>query len=151
MLILYMHIYTFLLVRACVIHPITMLCHYEVLRIARDASAVEIKKAFRLQALRWHPDKHHQNGISSEEATEQFQTIQNAYEVLSDPHEKKWYDEHREQILRGGDGNDDEEDEDEFNLFRYFSASVYSGFGTDEKNFYSVYGELFTKVRCAAV
>ncbi|KAK1947905.1 DnaJ subfamily C member 21 [Phytophthora citrophthora] len=116
------------------------------LAVARDASAVEIKKAFRLQALRWHPDKHQKNGISSEEATEQFQTIQNAYEVLSDPHEKKWYDEHREQILRGGDGNDDDEDEDELNLFRYFSASVYSGFGSDEKSFYFVYGELFTKI-----
>ncbi|KAL3666564.1 hypothetical protein V7S43_008193 [Phytophthora oleae] len=123
-----------------------MRCHYEVLAVARDASAAEIKKAFRLQALRWHPDKHKKNGISNEEATEQFQTIQNAYEVLSDPHEKKWYDEHREQILRGGDGNDDEEGEDELNLFRYFSASVYSGFGSDEKSFYSVYGELFTKI-----
>ncbi|KAE9327691.1 hypothetical protein PF008_g16331 [Phytophthora fragariae] len=123
-----------------------MLCHYEVLAVSRDASAAEIKKAFRLKALRWHPDKHQQNGISSEEATQQFQTIQNAYEVLSDPHEKKWYDEHREQILRGGDGNDDDEDEDELNLFRYFSASVYSGFGSDEKSFYCVYGELFTKI-----
>ncbi|KAG3036155.1 hypothetical protein PC120_g395 [Phytophthora cactorum] len=123
-----------------------MRCHYEVLAVARDASAVEIKKAFRLQALRWHPDKHQQNKISSEEATEQFQTIQNAYEVLSDPHEKKWYDEHREQILRGGDGKDDEDDEDELNLFRYFSASVYSGFGSDAKSFYSVYGELFSKI-----
>ncbi|GMF12365.1 unnamed protein product [Phytophthora lilii] len=101
-----------------------MRCHYEVLAVARDATAAEIKKAFRLQALRWHPDKHQQNGISSDEATEQFQTIQNAYEVLSDPHEKKWYDEHREQILRGGDGNDEDEGEDELNLFRYFSASV---------------------------
>ncbi|KAH7479494.1 DnaJ-like protein subfamily C member 21 [Phytophthora ramorum] len=123
-----------------------MRCHYEVLAVARDASAVEIKKAFRLQALRWHPDKHQRNGISSEEATEQFQTIQNAYEVLSDPHEKKWYDEHREQILRGGDGNDEDEDEDELNLFRYFSASVYSGFGSDAKSFYVVYGDLFTKI-----
>ncbi|KAF4135802.1 Zinc-finger double-stranded RNA-binding [Phytophthora infestans] len=123
-----------------------MRCHYEVLAVARDASAAEIKKAFRLKALRWHPDKHQQNGISSEEATEQFQTIQNAYEVLSDPHEKKWYDEHREQVLRGGDGNEDGDDEDELNLFRYFSASVYSGFGSDAKSFYFVYGELFAKI-----
>ncbi|CAH0493111.1 unnamed protein product [Peronospora farinosa] len=122
-----------------------MRCHYEVLGVTRDASALEIKKSFRLQALRWHPDKHHQNGVSNEEATEMFQTIQNAYEVLSDPHEKKWYDEHREQILRSEDENNDE-NEDECNLFRYFSASVYSGFGTDEKSFYCVYGELFTKI-----
>ncbi|RLN48696.1 hypothetical protein BBJ28_00024929, partial [Nothophytophthora sp. Chile5] len=77
-----------------------MRCHYEVLSVSRDADAPQIKKAFRLQALRWHPDKHQQNGVSSEEATLQFQALQNAYEVLSDPHEKKWYDDHREQILR---------------------------------------------------
>uniref|UniRef100_M4BFT8 J domain-containing protein n=1 Tax=Hyaloperonospora arabidopsidis (strain Emoy2) TaxID=559515 RepID=M4BFT8_HYAAE len=118
-----------------------MRCHYEVLGTTRDASAVDIKRAFRLQALRWHPDKHHQSGVSSEESTEKFQSIQSAYEVLSDPHEKKWYDDHREQILRGGD-----ESEDEIDLFRYFSASVYSGFGTDDKSFYSVYGDLFTKI-----
>ena len=121
-----------------------MRCHYEVLGTTRDASAVEIKRAFRLQALRWHPDKHHQSGVSSEESTEKFQSIQSAYEVLSDPHEKKWYDDHREQILRGGD-----ESEDEIDLFRYFSGSVYSGFGTDDKSFYSVYGDLFTKVHGA--
>ncbi|KAG7402144.1 DnaJ sub C member 21 [Phytophthora boehmeriae] len=123
-----------------------MRCHYEVLEVARNATSVEIKKAFRLQALRWHPDKHQKNGISNEEATDKFQTIQNAYEVLSDPHEKKWYDEHREQILRGDDGGDEGADEDELNLFRYFSASVYKGFGTDDKSFYAVYGELFAKI-----
>ncbi|KAF4322927.1 hypothetical protein BBO99_00001098 [Phytophthora kernoviae] len=123
-----------------------MRCHYEVLDVARDATSVEIKKAFRLQALRWHPDKHQKNGISNEEATDMFQTIQNAYEVLSDPHEKKWYDEHREQILRGGDDGDEDASEDELNLFRYFSSSVYKGFGTDDKSFYVVYGELFAKV-----
>ncbi|CAI5729359.1 unnamed protein product [Peronospora destructor] len=122
-----------------------MRCHYEVLGVARDASAMEIKKSFRLQAKRWHPDKHHQNGVSNGEATEMFQIIQNAYEVLSDPHEKKWYDEHREQILRSEDKSDDE-NEDAFDLFQYFSALIYSGFGTDEKSFYSVYGELFTKI-----
>lgn len=100
-----------------------MRCHYEVLGLARAADAGEIKKAFRLLALRWHPDKHQKNNISSEEATFKFQEIQNAYEVLSDPHEKKWYDDHREQILRGDDGGDgDRADEGELNLFRYFRS-----------------------------
>jgi curved DNA-binding protein CbpA len=39
-----------------------------------------------------------------------FQEIQHAYAVLSDPHERRWYDDHREDILRGkgegGDAND---------------------------------------------
>ncbi|CEG37880.1 dnaj homolog subfamily c member 21-like [Plasmopara halstedii] len=123
-----------------------MLCHYEVLAIGRDASAAEIKLSFRRQALRWHPDKHQKNGITSEEATKHFQTIQNAYEVLSDPHEKKWYDEHREQILQSGEANSNEESESQFNIIRYFNASVYSGFGSDSKSFFTVYGELFKKI-----
>jgi DnaJ family protein A protein 5 len=37
-----------------------------------------------------------------DEATEQFRLVQQAYEVLSDPHERAWYDKHREAILLGG-------------------------------------------------
>ena len=39
-----------------------------------------------------------------EVATERFKEIQNAYAVLSDKHERSWYDQHRESILRGGSG-----------------------------------------------
>jgi curved DNA-binding protein CbpA len=42
-----------------------------------------------------------------QEATAMFQEIQHAYAVLSDPHERRWYDDHREDILRGkGEGDD---------------------------------------------
>ena len=37
-----------------------------------------------------------------EGATAQFRLVQQAYEVLTDPQERAWYDRHREQILRGG-------------------------------------------------
>jgi DnaJ family protein A protein 5 len=37
-----------------------------------------------------------------EEATRIFALIQHAYEVLSDPHERAWYDGHRDEILREG-------------------------------------------------
>jgi len=40
----------------------------------------------------------------ADEAHLKFQEIQNAYETLSDPQERAWYDGHREQILRGGTG-----------------------------------------------
>ncbi|EGZ28648.1 hypothetical protein PHYSODRAFT_248129, partial [Phytophthora sojae] len=68
--------------------------HYEVLRVARDASAVEIKQAFRLLARRWHPDKQGQrpDGVSEEEATQRFQRIQSAYEVLNDESRRDNYD-----------------------------------------------------------
>lgn len=37
-----------------------------------------------------------------EGATAQFRLVQQAYEVLTDPQERAWYDRHREAILRGG-------------------------------------------------
>ena len=39
---------------------------------------------------------------NADEATQQFRLVQQAYEVLSDPQEKAFYDKHREAILRGG-------------------------------------------------
>jgi len=45
------------------------------------------------------PDK---NPDRMEEATRLFAELQNAYAVISDPHERAWYDGHREQILREG-------------------------------------------------
>ncbi|KAK9235261.1 DnaJ domain-containing protein [Lipomyces kononenkoae] len=72
-------------------------CYYELLEIGRDASADEIRKAYRRQALLLHPDKNMHN---VEEATQKFAQVQAAYEILSDPDERAWYDSHREQILR---------------------------------------------------
>ena len=48
----------------------------------------------------WHPDKRIHD---AQEATEVFSAIQAAYEVLSDPQERSWYDAHKEAILRGDD------------------------------------------------
>lgn len=68
-------------------YNIKMKCHYEVLSLKREATTSEIKKAYRRLALQWHPDKNLEN---SQEAKEQFQLVQNAYEVLSDPQERSW-------------------------------------------------------------
>lgn len=73
-----------------------MRCYYEVLEVPRNASADDIKKQYRLLALKWHPDKN----ANSEEATEMFKEVSAAYTVLSSTKERKWYDEHRESILR---------------------------------------------------
>ncbi|KAJ8687259.1 hypothetical protein QAD02_023053 [Eretmocerus hayati] len=118
-----------------------MKCHYEILEVPRDASDEEIKKSYRKLALRWHPDK---NLESPDEAKEQFQLVQQAYEVLSDPHERAWYDNHREAILKGGIGDDYQDDS--IDLFKYFSSSCFKGYGDDSKGFYSVYREVFEKL-----
>ena len=78
-------------------------CYYEVLGLEREASDDEIKKSYRRKALELHPDRNFGN---VEEATKQFATIQAAYEVLSDPQERAWYDSHRETVLRGDGGAD---------------------------------------------
>ncbi|EED94428.1 predicted protein, partial [Thalassiosira pseudonana CCMP1335] len=70
-------------------------CHYEVLSVARDADAATIKKAHRKLALRHHPDKVLSKSPEEQEASAaEFKLIQVAYECLSDPVERKWYDEH---------------------------------------------------------
>uniref|UniRef100_A0A182MD14 DnaJ homolog subfamily C member 21 n=1 Tax=Anopheles culicifacies TaxID=139723 RepID=A0A182MD14_9DIPT len=117
-----------------------MKCHYEVLGIARTADADEIKKSYRKLALRWHPDKNLDN---AEEANQQFLLVQAAYDVLSDPQERAWYDNHREQILRGG--HTDYEDSS-LDVFPYFTTSCYNGYGDEPGGFYAVYAEVFDKL-----
>ena len=111
-------------------------CCYEVLGVERDAGDEEIKKSYRKLALKWHPDKNQDN---NEESTRIFTEIQQAYEVLSDPQERAWYDKHREQIIRGGE----DYVHNSVNLMKYFSASVYCGYGDDEQGFYAVYANAF--------
>ncbi|NWS73717.1 DJC21 protein, partial [Crotophaga sulcirostris] len=81
---------------------------------------------------------------NAEEAAEQFKLIQAAYDVLSDPQERAWYDNHREALLKGG--VDGEYQDDSLDLLRYFTVSCYSGYGDDEKGFFTVYRDVFEKI-----
>ncbi|XP_033208311.1 dnaJ homolog subfamily C member 21 [Belonocnema kinseyi] len=118
-----------------------MKCHYEVLGVPRNAAEDELKKAYRKLALRWHPDK---NLDTTEEAKEQFQLVQQAWEVLSDPHERAWYDNHREAILKGGIGENYKDDS--IDLFQYFSTGCFKGYGDDDQGFYTIYRTVFEKL-----
>ncbi|XP_029921086.1 dnaJ homolog subfamily C member 21 isoform X4 [Myripristis murdjan] len=118
-----------------------MRCHYEVLGVKRDAGDDDLKKAYRKLALKWHPDKNLEN---AEEAAEQFKLIQAAYDVLSDPQERAWYDNHREALLKGGVTG--EYEDDSIDLLHYFTVTCYSGYGDDEKGFYTVYRNLFESI-----
>lgn len=62
--------------------------YYKILEIKKDASADEIKKAYRKLARKYHPDLNPNN----EEANKKFQQINEANEVLSDPEKRKKYD-----------------------------------------------------------
>ncbi|XP_061129542.1 dnaJ homolog subfamily B member 1b [Syngnathus typhle] len=71
--------------------------YYDILGIKKDASEDDIKKAYRKQALRYHPDKNKSPG-----AEDKFKEIAEAYDVLSDPKKKDIYDRFGEEGLKGG-------------------------------------------------
>jgi DnaJ homolog subfamily A member 5 len=82
-----------------------MQCYYELLEVDKDVDDDTLKKSYRKMALRFHPDKIAQTGLDETEAKTKFQLIQQAWEVLSDPQERAFYDRHRDQILRGSHAN----------------------------------------------
>lgn len=62
--------------------------YYVVLGVARDAQVVEIKKAYRELAVKYHPDRN----AGDSEAEERFKEASQAYAVLSDPEKRARYD-----------------------------------------------------------
>ncbi|PWR20680.1 molecular chaperone DnaJ [Zavarzinia compransoris] len=72
--------------------------YYELLGVARGASADEIKKAFRKLAMKWHPDKN----PGDAEAEQKFKEINEAYSVLSDDDKRAAYDRYGHAAFEGG-------------------------------------------------
>jgi molecular chaperone DnaJ len=74
--------------------------YYGTLGISRGATQDEIKKAYRKQALKYHPDKN----PGDNEAEQRFKEISEAYEVLSNESKRNLYDQYGADALKGGGG-----------------------------------------------
>ena len=86
--------------------------YYDVLGVARNASAEQIKKAFRKLAMQHHPDRNREDGAEA-----RFKEIGEAYEVLSDADKRAAYDRFGHSGLQGFDGG------------RPFEGFDFGGFG----------------------
>lgn len=73
--------------------------YYEVLKVNKNATDDDLKKAYRKLAMKWHPDK---NPNNKKEAEAKFKQISEAYDVLSDPQKKAIYDQYGEEGLKDG-------------------------------------------------
>ncbi|MDD2888740.1 MAG: DnaJ C-terminal domain-containing protein [Aliarcobacter sp.] len=74
---------------------------YETLEINENASADEIKKAYRKLARKYHPDVN-----KDPQAEDKFKEINAAYEVLSNPEKKQQYDQHGDSMFGGQNFHD---------------------------------------------
>ncbi|MCB0403549.1 MAG: molecular chaperone DnaJ [Bdellovibrionales bacterium] len=74
--------------------------YYETLELSRSATDDEIKKAFRRQAIKFHPDRN----PGDKEAEEKFKQVNEAYQVLSDPNKRATYDRFGHAGLGGASG-----------------------------------------------
>lgn len=118
----------------------------------RKLTSWRIKKAYRRKALELHPDRNINN---VEVATQKFAEVQAAYDILSDPQERAWYDSHRDAILNGDDGYGDDTDgqatafhnvrltstAEIMNLMRRFNATV--PFDDEPTGFFGIARETF--------
>jgi len=75
--------------------------YYEVLEISKDASADQIKKAYRKKAIQYHPDKNQ----GDKEAEAKFKEAAEAYEVLSNADKRARYDQFGHAGVSGAAGN----------------------------------------------
>jgi molecular chaperone DnaJ len=94
--------------------------YYEVLGVSKEATKEEIKKAYRKQALKFHPDKN----PGDKKSEENFKEAAEAYEVLSNEEKKARYDRYG----HAGMGN---------------SGNGFSGHGMTVEDIFSSFGDIF--------
>lgn len=98
--------------------------YYEILGIDKNASATDIKKAYRKKAIQYHPDKN----PGDTNAEDMFKKSAEAYEVLSNPDKKARYDQYGHAAFEGGGfGGGGMNMEDIFSQFGDIFGSAFGG------------------------
>ena len=85
---------------------------YDIMNLKKDATQEEIKKSYRKLALIKHPDKN----PNDKEAAQNFQILQKAYKILSEPKKRERYDQW------GDDGTDTFNSTEWMNAYEYYRA-----------------------------
>lgn len=98
---------------------------YAVLGVSREASAEDIKKAYRKLSKELHPDKHK----GDKDREQKFKEINEAYETLSDPKKRQMYDQFGSAGPRGGGGG--------------FGGFDFSGFSGAQSGEFGGFSDLF--------
>lgn len=98
--------------------------YYEVLGVDKNATAEELKKAYRKKALQYHPDRN----PGDKEAEEKFKEAAEAYDVLSNPDKRARYDQYGHNMGPAGFGG---------------GGGAYQGGGMSMDDIFSHFGDIF--------
>lgn len=97
--------------------------YYDILGVDKNASAEEIKKAYKKVAIKYHPDRNPGDKV----AEEKFKEAAEAYDVLHDPDKRARYDQFGKQGVNGQGG---------------FGGGGFGGF-QDINDIFSAFGDIF--------
>src|SRR5687768_14810390 len=119
--------------------------YYKILGLEKNASSDDIKKAYRKLARKYHPDLN----PNDKEAHKKFQQINEANEVLSDPENRKKYDQYGKDWKHGEEFEKARQQQRQYANSRTHSGQGFSG-GFSEEDFSEFFSSMFGQSRSRA-
>ncbi|PWA54338.1 hypothetical protein CTI12_AA434930 [Artemisia annua] len=122
--------------------------YYNILKVNRNATDEDLKKAYRRLAMIWHPDKN----SNKQESESKFKQLSEAYDVLSDPQKRQIYDLYGEEALKSGQvpppppSSSGRNNNGFYNTSHYGHVNVDRNFRFNPRDADDIYEELFKDV-----